>query len=84
MAASPDTKGKIRIGTRGSRLARWQSDWVAQRLRALHPGLKVDLVEIRTLGDRDRNSPLAAIGGVLLYWDTLKSYYEKWTRPTTA
>ncbi len=27
---------------------------------------------------------LAAIGGVILYWDTLKSYYEKWTRPATA
>ena len=27
---------------------------------------------------------LAAVGGVLLYWDTLKSYYEKWTRPSTA
>ena len=26
---------------------------------------------------------LAAIGGVILYWDTLKSYYEKWTRPAT-
>jgi membrane fusion protein, copper/silver efflux system len=27
---------------------------------------------------------LAAMGGVILYWDTLKSYYEKWARPTTA
>jgi multidrug efflux pump subunit AcrA (membrane-fusion protein) len=24
---------------------------------------------------------LAAVGGVLLYWDTLKAHYEKWTRP---
>ncbi|HBI41425.1 MAG TPA: hypothetical protein DDY78_01030, partial [Planctomycetales bacterium] len=27
---------------------------------------------------------LAAMGGVILYWDTLKGYYEKWTRPATA
>jgi membrane fusion protein, copper/silver efflux system len=27
---------------------------------------------------------LAAIGGVILYWDALKGYYEKWTRPATA
>ena len=27
---------------------------------------------------------LAAVGGLLLYWDTLKSYYEKWTRPFAA
>ena len=29
----------IRIGTRGSHLARWQAEWVADRLRAHHPGL---------------------------------------------
>lgn len=57
----------IRIGTRGSRLARWQADWVAERLRGLNPGLRVDLIEIKTHGDRDRNSPLAAIGGVGLF-----------------
>ncbi len=57
----------IRIGTRGSHLARWQAGWVADRLRALHPGLEVELVEIKTQGDRDRNSPLAAIGGTGLF-----------------
>ena len=46
----------MRIGTRGSALARWQSEWVADRLRASHPGVSVELVEIRTRGDRDRNS----------------------------
>jgi hydroxymethylbilane synthase len=57
----------IRIGTRGSHLARWQADWVADRLRACHPGLKVDVVEIKTHGDRDRHSSLAAIGGAGLF-----------------
>lgn len=57
----------VRIGTRGSQLARWQSEWVAARLRELHPGLEVVLVEIKTQGDRDRNSPLAAIGGIGLF-----------------
>jgi hydroxymethylbilane synthase len=57
----------LRIGTRGSRLALWQANWVADRLRAVHPGLAIDLVEIRTQGDRDRNSPLAAIGGMGLF-----------------
>jgi len=58
---------RIRIGTRGSHLARWQAGWVADRLRAVHPGLDVTLVEIKTRGDRDRNSPLAAIGGTGLF-----------------
>lgn len=62
-AHSPDTRSRLRIGTRGSRLARWQSDWVAAQLRIHHPGLTIEIVEIKTLGDRDRNSPLAAIGG---------------------
>ncbi len=62
-----DGAPRIRIGTRGSRLARWQADWVAGRLRERHPGLIVDLVEIRTQGDRDRNSPLAELGGTGLF-----------------
>ena len=57
----------VRIGTRGSHLARWQSEWVAERLRQLHPGLQVEIVEIKTHGDRDRNSPLAMIGGQGLF-----------------
>jgi hydroxymethylbilane synthase len=60
---TPLRTGALRIGTRGSHLARWQAGWVAERLRACHPGLEVLLVEIKTHGDRDRNSPLAAIGG---------------------
>lgn len=55
--------GALRIGTRGSPLARWQAEWVAGRLREVHAGLRVEIVEIKTLGDRDRNSPLARIGG---------------------
>jgi hydroxymethylbilane synthase len=61
VTSSTDRKDTIRIGTRGSHLARWQAGWVADRLRGLHPGLAVELVEIRTQGDRDRNTPLAAM-----------------------
>ena len=57
----------LRIGTRGSHLARWQSTWVADQLRQAHPGLTVELVEIKTQGDRDRNSPLSVIGGAGLF-----------------
>ncbi|MGE3820010.1 MAG: hydroxymethylbilane synthase [Isosphaeraceae bacterium] len=57
----------LRIGTRGSPLARWQAEWVAGQLRSLHPGLHVALVEIKTRGDRDRNTPLAQIGGLGLF-----------------
>jgi hydroxymethylbilane synthase len=67
MTKSAGSSRLIRIGTRGSRLARWQAGWVADRLRLIHPGLNVELVEIKTQGDRDRSSPLAAIGGTGLF-----------------
>ncbi len=61
MTSPTGGKDAIRIGARGSHLARWQAEWVADRLRGLHPGLAVELVEIRTQGDRDRNTPLASM-----------------------
>jgi hydroxymethylbilane synthase len=60
-------EGTLRIGTRGSPLALWQARHVAERLGGAHPGLRVDLVEIRTRGDRDRETPLTAIGGQGLF-----------------
>ncbi|HET6374229.1 MAG TPA: hydroxymethylbilane synthase, partial [Candidatus Polarisedimenticolia bacterium] len=42
----------IRLGTRGSLLARAQSLWVRDRLTDAHPGLDVVIETIRTTGDR--------------------------------
>ena len=53
---------RIRIATRRSRLARWQTDHVAARLRAAHPGLAVEIVEVVTKGDEVRDRALSAIG----------------------
>jgi hydroxymethylbilane synthase len=53
----------VRIGTRGSRLALWQANYVAQRLRQSVPGQAVELVEIQTAGDVVRDVPLAQLGG---------------------
>jgi len=62
-AQPAQTRRTVRVGTRGSRLARWQAQWVCDQIRAHRPGLEVDILEINTQGDRDRNSPLAKIGG---------------------
>jgi hydroxymethylbilane synthase len=56
------TARTLRIGTRGSKLARWQSDWVAARL--LEAGVAAEIVEISTTGDVEQLGPLAALGGV--------------------
>ena len=50
----------LRIGTRASKLARWQAEWVAERLRSL--GHDVAIVEITTHGDTDQSGPIGDIG----------------------
>ena len=57
----------VRIGTRSSPLALWQAEFIRDRLIEEHPGLNVELIKISTAGDRDRNSPLAAVGGQGLF-----------------
>lgn len=49
----------LRIGTRASKLALAQTNYVAGRLREAHPGLEIELVEITTAGDRDQASALS-------------------------
>jgi hydroxymethylbilane synthase len=57
----------IVIGTRGSALARWQANHVADRLRTLHPDLEVELRIIKTKGDKILDVPLAQVGGKGLF-----------------
>jgi hydroxymethylbilane synthase len=58
---------KIRIATRGSKLALTQTRWVASRLQELHPGLEVEEVVIVTKGDKITDVPLARVGGKGLF-----------------
>jgi hydroxymethylbilane synthase len=53
----------FRIGTRGSRLALWQANFVAAQLRPLLAPRPVELVEIQTAGDQVHDVPLPQIGG---------------------
>jgi len=52
----------LRLGTRGSALALWQSRHVAARLREAHPGLAIEEVIIQTEGDRQSILPLQSLG----------------------
>ena len=58
---------KIKIGTRGSALALWQANWVKDRLETRHPGLSVELVKIKTKGDKILDTALAKVGGKGLF-----------------
>jgi hydroxymethylbilane synthase len=55
----------LRIGTRGSTLAVWQTEWVRERLRAA--GHETVRVEIKTTGDLTTDVPLARIGSRALF-----------------
>jgi hydroxymethylbilane synthase len=48
----------LRIGTRGSRLALQQTQWVVSRLRDIEPSLQIETEIIRTVGDRVQDRPL--------------------------
>lgn len=62
----------IRIATRQSKLALWQANHVAARLRD-EEGLEVELVRVTTTGDRIQNRTLAEIGGKGLFIKELES-----------
>ncbi len=57
----------LRIGTRGSKLALTQSEWVKGKIEAQHPDVKVELVRVRTTGDKILDAPLSKIGGKGLF-----------------
>lgn len=63
----------IRIGTRGSLLARWQTDHVRGLLLAAHPTLTVEVVVMSTQGDRVLDTPLPLIGGKGLFTAELEA-----------
>lgn len=60
-------QGSIRLGTRGSRLAMAQSMWVKAEIEKEYPGVKVELVTIKTLGDKILDVPLSRVGGKGLF-----------------
>ena len=58
---------KIRIATRGSKLALWQAHHISGLLKAQYPGIDVELNIIKTKGDKILDVPLAKIGGKGLF-----------------
>ncbi len=55
------------VGTRGSALAMWQTQWVIDRLATLVPGLRLRIERIQTEGDVKTRAPLWQIGGAGLF-----------------
>ena len=57
----------LKIGTRGSKLALWQANWVRTALEKAHPDIAVELIIIKTKGDKIQDVPLAKVGGKGLF-----------------
>ena len=57
----------VRIATRGSKLALWQAEHIKAELVLREPELAVELVVVKTVGDRVLDRSLAAIGGKGLF-----------------
>lgn len=56
-------KRTLVIGSRGSKLALWQAEWVKAQLAAQHAHLEIRIDIIKTTGDVLKSAPLSVIGG---------------------
>lgn len=63
---------KIKIGTRGSKLALAQSNYVLEKLKDRFPENDYELVVIKTTGDLDQNRPLDALGSKGIFTDEIE------------
>ena len=57
----------LRIATRRSALALWQAEFIKAELERLHRNVTVELIKIKTLGDKILDVPLAKVGGKGLF-----------------
>ena len=63
---------RVVVGSRGSKLALIQTNWVISELKRLNPGLEFQIEKISTKGDKITNAPLSRLGGVGLFTKELE------------
>ncbi|MBL3557984.1 MULTISPECIES: hydroxymethylbilane synthase [Marinobacter] len=61
------SKRTLRIATRSSALALWQAEFIKSELERLNDNIEVELIKIKTQGDKILDVPLAKIGGKGLF-----------------
>ncbi len=60
------------VGTRGSKLALWQTNFVIDALKEILPALEIETRVVRTAGDRDPNRPLEMFGARGVFTDAIE------------
>jgi hydroxymethylbilane synthase len=63
---------KLKVGTRRSKLALWQTNYVVHLLRLFDPSLEIEIVPITTKGDKILDKPLPKIGDKGLFTKELE------------
>jgi hydroxymethylbilane synthase len=58
---------RLTIGTRGSKLALWQAEFVKKQIQKRSPDLSIEILKIKTTGDKILDVPLAQVGGKGLF-----------------
>ena len=73
--ASPSEtkKSSLIIATRGSVLALWQAEWVQKRILEKRPEISVELLILKTTGDRIQDRQLSEVGGKGLFIKELEN-----------
>jgi hydroxymethylbilane synthase len=71
-----EVRDKLILGSRGSVLALWQANFVAQKIKSLF-GVDVEIKKIKTKGDKILDSPLARIGGKGLFVKEIEMALER-------
>ena len=67
------SKLTFKIATRGSPLALWQARWVQENIFEQHPEISVELLILKTTGDRIQDRPLSEVGGKGLFIKELET-----------
>ncbi|MEM9071075.1 MAG: hydroxymethylbilane synthase [Myxococcota bacterium] len=67
----------VRIATRRSELALWQTRWVAAELKKRNPELEVEEVHVVTKGDKVTDRPLHTVGGKGLFVSEVEAYVAR-------
>lgn len=60
-------KKTIRIGTRESKLALWQAQYIKSQIEKTNPDIRAEIISMKTTGDRILETPLEKIGGKGLF-----------------
>ena len=73
VSTSDSEKSSLIIATRGSTLALFQAEWVQKRIIDEFPEISIELLIVKTTGDRIQDRPLSEIGGKNLFVKELEN-----------